>query len=148
MLLLLLLLLLHSWRGGRPCLRWNEWRRRSPLYRRRFGRRRFRVIPMAATFASTATFATLNSFATRTSASASAPNQTVERSLVVDFSRLRELPVQFHCLARLNEAPSAGKKIRWGLDVCFMKFSYMPAPLSFLPTSSLKLMTMNTARPL
>ena len=80
---------------------------------------------MAATFASTATFATSNSFATRTSASAStsATNETVERSLVVDFSRLRELPVQFHGLARLNKAPSAGKEIRLNLGVCFMKFS-------------------------
>jgi len=64
--------------------------------------------PARVTFA---TFATFAAFATTTSASASVPPQTFERSIIAEFLRLREFSLQFHYLTRLEETQTVNKKL-------------------------------------
>jgi len=71
-----------------------------------------RTGPMRVTFATFAfaTFATFAVFAAQTPASASVPPQTFERSVIADLLCLREFPLQFHYLTRLNETTTVSRK--------------------------------------
>jgi len=59
-----------------------------------------------------ATFATFAAFATTTSASASTPPQTVERSIIANFFSLRKFSREFYYLTGLDKTQTVCNKLK------------------------------------